>query len=479
MQSAGAHRPLTPLLAAAPDTGAESGGGALSPPPRVFSDTVLTELPTPATSTAKPSLQLVLSRVIASSENLSLQLERSAAGEGSHKGVDAAQATAVRTHINALIACKAQLLESVRLAQEGARRTGAHMAEVKRACVSLRQENARYRWALSSAEIKDMKEDVVMAFLQGKGKATRLSAEAEARVRAKERAVFAEQLAAAEARADELQGVLDLTASELTTLRVERDTLASMRKKAELEADALRARLRQADVDVAYRLALDERERAGTERLASVEAKAEAEAYRMLLSGSLEEARVQFEALLAHHHERMREAELASAAALARRVPAGRLLTVRSIRARNVPDMDLLPESGESDPYVKLALLDVHGRIVDELVTPYKRNERNPVWTETYHLYAPHGASAPLSLHVKLVDKDWKQSDSEIGSYRVAVQTDGTDPAGKPIAVEQTVKLRKKVLKNAQDFKPEPPVTVAFEYAVGQPLFFDAPDSRA
>jgi len=110
-------------------------------------------------------------------------------------------------------------------------------------------------------------------------------------------------------------------------------------------------------------------------------------------------------------------------------VPAGRMVTLSRMRCKDVPDVDLRggPEN-ISDPYLILAVLDGHGVTMDEARTAHINNVRHPRWRETCRLFIPDDAqpssskTAPIRLHVTLMDYNAKKPDVFIGEVTIPLE---------------------------------------------------------
>ena len=111
-------------------------------------------------------------------------------------------------------------------------------------------------------------------------------------------------------------------------------------------------------------------------------------------------------------------------------VPAGRMLTVSKLRAKDVPDMDrgARNKANISDPYLIFALLDAEGNKVDEGRMPHIENARNPRWKETIRLFFPdndHSKSSktpPLTMLITLMDRNRKKADERIGEVSCEIK---------------------------------------------------------
>lgn len=358
-----------------------------------------------------PSQQLVLSRVIASSEELALEVSRLARGTGSLNGVEGARITALRMHLSALRTLKQECLDTNRRAQREMREANERVAAAQHEAARIRQDNMRMRWALSSQEIGDIKEDAALAFMSAGGLQANKSSMSEKLAQAREKAAFQHQLDEALKEVKQLTATLIRTQGELIQVRTERDALLSFKRKSEIEIERLHAQLRSLGVDSQYQMARLQQE----DREHDLAQAAEAAAYAALMSGQLEAAKHAFEKLLAE----TRELKLSLQAKLANRVPAGRIVLLRGIAVHHIPDFDKRGQT--SDPYVKFTLLNQHGAWVDDTITTTKKNNVEPSWTEVHRLIVPHGISLPLTVIATLWDKDWHQADQLMAEARFSI----------------------------------------------------------
>ena len=106
--------------------------------------------------------------------------------------------------------------------------------------------------------------------------------------------------------------------------------------------------------------------------------------------------------------------------------PAGRLVLISRMRAKDVPDVDLRGgENNISDPYLVFALLGDKdkGDIVDEARTPHIENSRNPRWKETLRLFAPDedapAKTKAVRVRISIWDNNNKRADVFIGDVDV------------------------------------------------------------
>ncbi len=417
---------------------------------------------------APPTLQVVLSRVIASSQHLALEVDRQSRGTSSRRaGLEGARLTALRTHIDALVSMKGACLDAIRRAEAEVRDVQEQMVRTRRESVLCKQENSRLRWALTTDALTDMKEEAALAFMSAGDVVANKTAVADKMAHARELAAFQHQLDEALSKTEHAQGELAHARAEMTTLRAERDGLLSLKRKAELEAQRAVQQLRSMGVEFQYKLALDTRARAQEDK----ERAAEEAAYRMLMHGELEEAKAAFTALLAQH----RDLEFEMAARLANRVPAGRILKVRGIAAYNVPDLDDRRGSQVSDPYVCFTLLDADGNWIDATTTTHKRNSHNPSWSEQHMLMMPHDMAMPASLVVTLWDKDWHQADTVIAKGRLELRAaKGHVLQELPHSSQKPITPRKK----ANSKMPyEGKLMAEFTYETSEDMFFDPPEA--
>ena len=412
---------------------------------------------------APPHLQMVMSRVIASAQQLALEVDRQARGTGSHRGVEAARISTLRTHIDALVtlkaACRAEMKQSGAAVEANQRELEA----MRREATMMKQENSRLRWVAASEELADIKEDAALAFLSVGGVSANKTAMNERLLWARERAAFQRQLDQTLFQLESTKGSLDQARAEITTARAERDALASLKRQAEIEAERATQQLRSMGVETQYQMALSLRDRARKDR----EAEEEARAYRALKAGQLEAAQRAFEELLARHLD----LELQLEHRLANRVPAGRYIILRELAAHNVPDLDEKRGSRTSDPYIKMTLVDADGKFIDDTTTVHKRNQTNPKWTETYRLLMPHGMKLPVTVHLELFDKDWHQADSVIAEAMLSVGL------GKH-QVQQVLELKEEGTKKTTAKKGEAlnfdgKLTIELSHELSGEMFFD------
>ena len=108
-------------------------------------------------------------------------------------------------------------------------------------------------------------------------------------------------------------------------------------------------------------------------------------------------------------------------------VPAGRLITLRHIHAKDVPDVDLRGgKKNISDPYLKFAVLNEQGSKEDEQRLPHIENSRNPQWKEHVRLFFPNNEAQSkktpdVRLHITLLDNNNKKADTLIGDVEVKI----------------------------------------------------------
>ena len=216
----------------------------------------------------------------------------------------------------------------------------------------------------------------------------------------------------------------DESARECDRLRAVATWEMSMRKIAEERTDSLRAELDQAKEEI--------------EQLQSrLEGNEEAEH----VAATLHELRV----ALASSRSLASEAEVAATAARLTKqaseralqdaieqfsrhkgipipsIPAGRIITLKNLKAYNVPNRDSGRGKDVSDPYAIVKLLDDHGNAVDDECTKYVRNQRNPAWGDVLTMPVPPHITFPPSISVEIWDKDWTKPDEFIGKTRIAL----------------------------------------------------------
>ena len=108
-------------------------------------------------------------------------------------------------------------------------------------------------------------------------------------------------------------------------------------------------------------------------------------------------------------------AQLGAAAAAAIPKRDFRFVVLHSFKAIGVPSSD---DSGGSDPYVKIVLLDAEDGEEEEreaAATSFKRNAVNPDWGgERLQLPLAPGGMRPLPIRVEIWDKDFQKSDDQI-----------------------------------------------------------------
>ena len=109
-------------------------------------------------------------------------------------------------------------------------------------------------------------------------------------------------------------------------------------------------------------------------------------------------------------------------------VPAGRMVTLTRVRAKDIPDTDRGgSDANISDPYLTFALVNASGEKMDETRTPHIENTRSPRWLDdTYRLFFPDDEAkttktAPASLLITLMDKNKKKADEFIGEVVVSL----------------------------------------------------------
>ena len=109
-------------------------------------------------------------------------------------------------------------------------------------------------------------------------------------------------------------------------------------------------------------------------------------------------------------------------------VPAGRMVTFSSLRARDVPDVDLRGSATNiSDPYLILAAIDDNGEMRDQTKTSHIENSRHPSWKETLRLFMPDQEAKtpktkPFKVLITLMDRNAKKADVLIGDVQVALK---------------------------------------------------------
>ena len=102
-------------------------------------------------------------------------------------------------------------------------------------------------------------------------------------------------------------------------------------------------------------------------------------------------------------------------------------MSFTSLHANNVPARDeqnTVPDEKDtpSDPYIRIALLDDDGEVVDDERTKFVHNEYNPTWKETLTMPVPARITYPPRILIELWDKDWLQDDELIGSAKVRLE---------------------------------------------------------
>ena len=103
---------------------------------------------------------------------------------------------------------------------------------------------------------------------------------------------------------------------------------------------------------------------------------------------------------------------------LSSRVAPAATLTLRRIRAFDVPDKDVRPGSKGSDPYLSFKLLEC-GDLEMVARTPAKPNQKNPEWSEALTLELPRGSPRPSLLCVRVWDDDLHDADDPIATTDV------------------------------------------------------------
>ena len=144
--------------------------------------------------------------------------------------------------------------------------------------------------------------------------------------------------------------------------------------------------------------------------------KKEAAAERKLVIDERRQAAIQRRALedaVLRLEEQLAELGAAAAANIPKRD--FRFLLLHSFKAVGVPSSD---DSGGSDPYVKVVLLDAEDGEEEEreaAATSFKRNAVNPDWgEERLQLPLAPGGVRPLPMRVEIWDKDFQKSDDQI-----------------------------------------------------------------
>ena len=108
--------------------------------------------------------------------------------------------------------------------------------------------------------------------------------------------------------------------------------------------------------------------------------------------------------------------------------PAGRMLTLSRLRARDVPDMDRGGSGNNiSDPYLKFTALDAKGDAVDDARTPHLENARHCKWDETLRLFYPDDdakstRTKTYKVLVTLMDRNKKKADELIGELKMELK---------------------------------------------------------
>jgi len=112
-------------------------------------------------------------------------------------------------------------------------------------------------------------------------------------------------------------------------------------------------------------------------------------------------------------------------------VPAGRMLTLSRIRARDVPNVDRrsLKANDLSDPYIIFSLLGEGGEQLDEVRTNHQNDQRNPDWLDvSLRLFVPNDKAAgpdeptaPAQLRITLMDFNRRKKDVCIGVGEVSI----------------------------------------------------------
>jgi len=147
-------------------------------------------------------------------------------------------------------------------------------------------------------------------------------------------------------------------------------------------------------------------------------------------------------------------------------VPAGRVVTIKNCKTRNLPDTDLRgTEKNIADPYLIFSLLDANGTKIDEAKTTHRDNVRKCHWHgEVLKLFAndnkdgsPTDVSHPVSVLVQLMDYNKKSADYLIGELTMTLKV------GKGRKVTE---VPSRCVSSARPY-------IYFEYEVTPNLFFE------
>ena len=103
---------------------------------------------------------------------------------------------------------------------------------------------------------------------------------------------------------------------------------------------------------------------------------------------------------------------------LSSRVTPAATLTLRRIKAFDVPDQDVWAGSKGSDTYLSFKLLEC-GDLDVGAKTPAEPNQKNPEWSEVLTLELPRGSPRPPLLCVRLWDDDLHDADDPIATTDV------------------------------------------------------------
>ena len=213
---------------------------------------------------------------------------------------------------------------------------------------------------------------------------------------------------------------LDESARECDRLRAAAAWEMALRKIANERADSLRAELDQAKEEIENLRSDDEADQVA----ATLHQLRVALASSQSLASEAEEA-VAAATLTKQASERALQDALTQ---LSRHdgipipsIPAGRIITLKNLKAYNVPNRDSGRGKDVSDPYTVVKLLDDRGNAVDDECTKYIRNQRNPAWEDILTMPIPPHITFPPSISIEVWDKDWTKPDEFIGKVKVAL----------------------------------------------------------
>ena len=412
-------------------------------------------------SAAPPDVQVVLSRVVASSEALMVSIDEAstatelpaATPRAGHAAVAAAQRRAVEEHVNALIALRNKTVQEGRMLKLNLRSLEAENQKLKGDAAKLRTECSRLRWALTHNEVIDMKEDAIYALMAGTHQKVQKRHMHAQLASTMEITALHRQLEKASIESEKDAQRIAAMKSELDSVVEERNMLAALSATRDREIERLMQMLLHSNVQME---SLTSEQQELLQRLEKTTL--EKEGVESQLQKQMSVQRKIFNTA-----SKAQEEKDAIEVRLQQAQPAGRLINVSNVTVSRVPDFDFSRGSGKSDPYLKLTLVDAHGeRVLDEVQTHHFMNRTQATWTDTFRFFVPPEFSLPLAMQVDLWDKDWKTQDCHLADLRILLERERE--------LVETTEMHPQHPKKNDISVPRP--TVSFEYVASPPMYF-------